>query len=361
MFMTFVPAPQRTVLVLGANGRFGLAAAQAFASAGWHVLAHVRRDAAAGMPARAELVRAPLSLLGDALAGRTIAVVVHGINPIYTRWEEEVLPAAHAAMALAQRFGARFMLPGNVYNHGAAMPALIDETTPQEPTTAKGRIRVALEGGLERRCADGRLRATVITAGDFFGAGGGSWLDQVVVKPIAKGRLDYPGNPDLVHAWAYLPDLAQAFVAVAALPDLAPFERFTFAGHSVSGRAFLAAIESAAASLGIAPTRGWRHGRMPWPLLRAVGVVVPLWRELARMSYLWRVPHALDGRRLAARCPALGATPLEQALRASLIALGLGSRRGDPQVRARSVDIPATDSPPAGQHNAIGHHALRGR
>ena len=82
-------------------------------------------------------------------------VVVHGINPIYTRWQEEVLPAAHAAMDLAERFGARFMLPGNVYNHGAAMPALIDETTPQRPTTAKGEIRVALEGELERRAPPG--------------------------------------------------------------------------------------------------------------------------------------------------------------------------------------------------------------
>ena len=126
--MTPAPSPSRTVLVLGANGRFGLAAAQAFASAGWHVLAHVRRDAAAGMPARAELVRAPLAAVGDALAGRAVDVVVHGINPHYTRWEE-VLPAAQTAMGLAERFGARFMLPGNVYNHGAAMPAVVDETT----------------------------------------------------------------------------------------------------------------------------------------------------------------------------------------------------------------------------------------
>ena len=62
---------------------------------------------------------------------------------------------------------------------------------------------------------------------------------------------------------------------------------------------------------------------MPWPLIRVVGVVVPLWRELARMSYLWRVPHALDGRRLAARCPGLTPTPLDEALRDSLVALGL--------------------------------------
>jgi nucleoside-diphosphate-sugar epimerase len=227
-------------------------------------------------------------------------------------------------MDLAERLGARFVLPGNVYNHGAAMPALIDETTPQRPTTAKGRIRAEMESELARRAAAGRLASTVITAGDFFGAGQGSWFDQVVIKSIAKGRLDYPGDPDLVHAWAYLPDLARAFVAVAALPDLAPFERFAFAGHSVPGREFLAATERAAAALGVAPARGWRHGTMPWSLIRIAGIVVPLWRELATMSYLWRVPHALDGSRLAARCPGLEATPLDAALVASLAALGVG-------------------------------------
>ena len=95
----------------------------------------------------------------------------------------------------------------------------------------------------------------------------------------------------------------------------------------MTGHVFLAALERAAASLGLAPSRAWRHGGMPWPLLRIVGLVVPLWRELAKMSYLWRVPHALDGRRLAARCPAWTATPLDTALRDSLIALGLDRAR----------------------------------
>ncbi|HEV7578664.1 MAG TPA: NAD-dependent epimerase/dehydratase family protein [Caldimonas sp.] len=321
-------ASARTVLVLGANGRFGLAAAQAFAGAGWRVLAHVRRDAAIGMPVGAELVRAPLASLAEALAERpTPSVVVHGINPLYTRWGAEALPAAHAAMDLAERLGARLMLPGNVYNYGAAMPARLDESTPQRPTTAKGRIRAEMESELARRAGAGRLGATVITAGDFFGAGSGSWLDQVVVKSIAAGRIDYPGDPALVHAWAYLPDVARAFVAVAALPDLAPFERFPFAGHSVTGEEFVGAVERAAAALGAAPPRGWRHGRMPWALIRVGGVVLPLWRELAKMAYLWRVPHALDGTRLAARCPALAPTPLDAAMRASLAALGVGAAR----------------------------------
>ena len=317
----------RTVLVLGANGRFGLAAAQAFAAAGWRVLAQVRRDPAPAMPASATIVRAPLAALaaGGALAALPRAdVVVHAVNPLYTRWDE-VLPAATAAMAVAERLGARFLLPGNVYNYGASMPALLDESTPQRPTTEKGEIRVAVENELARRAAASRLTATVVTAGDFFGAGSGSWLDQAIVRSLARGKLVYPGDRALVHAWAYLPDLARAFVAVAELADAAPFERFAFAGHSVTGHTFLAAVERAAASLGVAPVRGWRYGSMPWPLLRVVGVVVPLWRELARMSYLWRVPHALDGRRLAARCPQLRPTSLDDAMRASLAELGFGS------------------------------------
>ncbi|MGZ5154971.1 MAG: NAD-dependent epimerase/dehydratase family protein [Caldimonas sp.] len=314
-------ASRPTVLVLGANGRFGLAAAQAFDTAGWTVLAQVRRDAAPGMPARARLLRAGLAELPAALAGgERPSVVVHALNPVYTRWDEEALPLARAGMDLAERLGARFMLPGNVYNFGAAMPPLIDEATPQRPTTIKGRQRAEMEAELEARAAAGRLRSTVVTAGDFFGSGSGSWFDQAVVKSIAGGKLVYPGPLDLIHAWAYLPDLARAFVAVAEAPA-APFERFHFAGHALTGREFLAAVERAAASLGLAPARGWRRGSMPWPAIRALGVVVPLWRELARMSYLWRVPHALDGRKLAARCPELVATPIDEALRESLAAL----------------------------------------
>ena len=69
----------------------------------------------------------------------------------------------------------------------------------------------------------------------------------------------------------------------------------------------------AGVGLGLAVAQGF---------IRAVGFVHPMWRELARMSYLWRVPHALDGRRLAALY-GMRSTPLPQALRSALIELGL--------------------------------------
>ena len=66
---------------------------------------------------------------------------------------------------------------------------------------------------------------------------------------------------------------------------------------------------------------------MPWGVIRAVGVVYPLWRELARMSYLWRVPHALDGAALRSTVGELPATPVPAALREALLALGFGPTR----------------------------------
>jgi nucleoside-diphosphate-sugar epimerase len=319
------------ILILGANGRLGLAAAQAFAAAGWQVTAPLRRAPVDDMPDTVQVLRVPLentASLADAAAGAS--VVLHAVNPVYTRWNTDLLPLADAGMRLAERLGARLLLPGNVYNFGAGMPPLLREETPQQPSTRKGALRVTLETELALRAAQGRLQATVLRAGDFFGGGSGNWFDQAIVKSLRAGRLVYPGPTTLPHAWAYLPDLAQVFLALARRAPAAgaAFERFHFAGHTFTGDQLLDGIEQAAHSLGLRPANGWKRAGLPWGLIRVGGLVVPMWRELAEMAYLWQVPHALDGSALTAAVGPLPATSAPDALRASLYALGFGPRAG---------------------------------
>jgi hypothetical protein len=57
---------------------------------------------------------------------------------------------------------------------------------------------------------------------------------------------------------------------------------------------------------------------MPWPVIRAGGLLVPLWRQISAMEYLWRVPHALDGSALQALLGEQPATPLDDALAKTL-------------------------------------------
>jgi nucleoside-diphosphate-sugar epimerase len=311
---TAMPTP--TVLVLGANGRLGRAAADAFAAAGWRVLAQARR-VPTGLPAGATHLAAPLedteALVAAAAGARA---VVYAVNPLYTQWSRDMMPLAQRGMAVAERLGALFMLPGNVYAFGEGMPACLREDTPERPTTTKGRQRAELEAALAARPA---LRSVVLRAGDFFGAGRGTWIDLAIAKSLTAGKLVYPGPLDVPHAWAYLPDLARAFVAVAERDDgRAAHRRLHFAGHTLTGRELLAGLERAAADLGVVPARGWRHAGLPWALIRAGGLLVPMWRELAAMSYLWRVPHALDGSALQAAVGPLPVTPLQEALRRTL-------------------------------------------
>ena len=119
---------QRRVLILGANGRFGLAAAQAFDAAGWEVLAQVRRAPAAGMPAGARMVALPTTDIDGIDAHAAGAdVVVHALNPKdYTLWAAELLPMARQRTGRIVCVGSVAGVLGNrgQVNYAAAKAAL---------------------------------------------------------------------------------------------------------------------------------------------------------------------------------------------------------------------------------------------
>src|SRR6185437_5425327 len=132
--------------------------------------------------------------------------------------------------------GATLLFPGSVWNYGSGMPPVLDEATPMQPTARKGAMRVEMEQRMREACDRG-MRAIVVRAGDYFGAGRGSWLDLVIAKDLNRNRLTYPGPLDVIHPWAYVPDFANTLVKLAQVRDrFAPYETFGFPGHAVTGR-----------------------------------------------------------------------------------------------------------------------------
>ena len=313
-----------TVLILGARGRFGLAAAGAFSDAGWKVVGQIRPGALAQLPGVQWL---PIDLAdGAALAqaARGASVVVHALNPPYPQWAKQVPVLMEAAIDVAKALDATLMFPGNVYNYGASMPARLNEETPQRPSTRKGALRVAAE----QRLIDSGVRSVVIRAGDYFGSGSGSWFDIALAKDITRGKMTYPGPMDIATSWAYLPDLARSFVAVAdklaqdpsALPRNASF---CFAGHPLTGNDWAQLMQAVAQEKGwLAAGRSLKIGSMPWWLIKSLSFAVPMFRELSELQYLWHTPYAFSGDKLAAFTGTLPVTPLPQALRAALADLG---------------------------------------
>ena len=298
------------ILVLGAAGRFGYAAAEAFRDAGRQVTGLVRPAATNRAPRGIKTVETTDRLVAIE-AGRGKDVVLHALNPPFKTWRRMALPHAYSAIEVAETNGATLLFPGSLWNYGKAMPDVIDETTPMLPATKKGDIRVTIEERI-REASDRGMRAIVLRAGDFFGAGRGSWLDLVIAKEATRGIVTYPGPLDVMHEWAYVPDLAATAVKLAKMRDkLGPFETFGFPGHAVTGREL---VDSIGKALRQTPT----VKRMQWWMIHALSPVMPLSRELSELAYLWKTPHRIAGDKLKAAIGTIPHTPLDRAIAQTL-------------------------------------------
>jgi nucleoside-diphosphate-sugar epimerase len=318
------PNPAKTALVLGATGGIGGELARQLRDAGWTVRAMARRLPDDVGHEGLQWIQGDAMNPGDVRrAAQGVQVLVHAVNPPgYRRWGELVLPMLDHSMAAARAAGARIVLPGTVYNFGPDAFPTLQEDAPQRPLTRKGALRVEMERRLEAAAAEG-VPSLILRAGDFFGPrAGNSWFSQGLVQPGRPvRRVTNPGRPGVGHAWAYLPDVARTMRLLIERADRLPaFARFHFEGHwDADGTQMVEAIRRVVRAAGGATPK---LGSMPWWALALAAPLVPTFRELREVRYLWQQPVRLDNRRLLAELGAEPRTPLDEALRATLQGLG---------------------------------------
>lgn len=281
-----------TILVLGANGRFGGHAAKAFAEAGWTLRRFDRAN----------------DDLETAIRGAD--VVLNAWNPPgYHLWGDELI-AQHAAVAeAARRVGATVILPGNVYVYGPEAPFSWRTDTPHRATNPLGLVRKRIEAAYR----DSGAQTIVLRCGDFIDLDAtGNWFETYISPSAPKGFIRYPGDPTVPHAWAFLPDAARATVALAeARGRLAQYEDVPFPGYTLSGNDMAQAI-------GRALGHPVKVKPFQWGLIRMAKPFMPMLKGVFEMRYLWSLPHRLDGARLAELVPGFEPTPVDEALRAAL-------------------------------------------
>ena len=321
----------KTIAILGANGRLGRCAAEAFSKAGWNVRA-VTRSGQGVFGDEVETVAADMLATEQAIrAVEGCDFIFNGLNPKYTDWHRHGMDLARNVMEAARTHGCVHLFPGNVYNYGSKIPEVVTPQAPYDGDHPKAAIRIEMEALFEDYARENNVQTMVLRAGDFYGGTGrGSWFDLLVAAKVAKGKVTLPGAIDRIHSWAYLPDLAAAFVQLAESADeLEPFETFLFEGHQITGEEMHAAIEKACG-------RELKRGSLPLWILRAGGIVYPLWREIWEVSYLWRRPHRLQDKRLMQLAGPLPSTPLDTAIRQALSDLEIecAPRRRHPHAMA---------------------------
>lgn len=296
------------VTILGSNGHIGHAAMIAFRDAGWTVtgLGRTNRRPVEGtrfVAGDADDVAVVREAIADA------DVVVHALHLRYDQWgngrSEKQLQVVIDAMGES---GKTLLFPGTIYNYRAS-DRTVSPATRQSAEAPRGEIRIRLETMLREAAAAGKFQAIILRGGDFFGPGNvGEWFGDAMLMDLSKGRIYHMGALEAGHSWAYLPDLARAFVVLAERRrTLAAFENFHFAGHWVTNGQMMAAIEAAL-------QRPMKIAPLAWWGLRAVGLFNPVMRDIYRMRYLWLNEMELVDPRLDAMLGPDFGTPFDVAV-----------------------------------------------
>lgn len=300
-------------VVFGA-GQIGPHLAARLAAAGKRVRVVRRSDAPVAL-AGVELVRA------DARDGRAAAAAVEGAETVYhcvnvayyaRTWAEQLPRVQESLVAAAGRAGAKLVVLDNLYAYGRTGGVPMNEDTPQQPCSRKGELRARLHDDLLAAARRGDARVAVGRASDFFGPG--AWAGSMLGQPFWPAALagkpaSVVVNPEPRHTYHYTRDVA-AGLAALGLDAAADGLWMLPCAPAVSTRELIGRFGGA---LG----RPIPIRRVPRLVMSAVGLLVPIARELNEMAYQWEEPFVVDDARFRARFGDL-ATPLEQAARETL-------------------------------------------
>ena len=272
-------------VVLGA-GPVGRAIAKTLAAKGQSVSVVTRdgRDIDEDIAA----VRADLSKADQTIAACEGADAIYQCAaPPYHQWKDAFPALQDASIAAAAETGAILVAVENLYGYGIA--GTLREDMELSASSRKGLVRARLSRELLAAHASGQAKCVAGRATDFFGPGVRvSALGERFWPALLSGEtVDWVGDPNAPHSFAYLPDLAAAYVALAETPSLwgQAWHLPALPAMSVRKICEMAAPHSAAETR-IRQTPSW--------LLRAVGLFQPAAGELVEMRYMFDNPFVID-------------------------------------------------------------------
>jgi nucleoside-diphosphate-sugar epimerase len=281
-------------VVLGA-GAIGRGSAEELARGG-HTVRLVSRSGSGGGIPGVEVVAADVTdaeRLAEVAAGAQS--IVNALNPAqYWKWDELWPPMASAILTAARASGAHLVTVGNLYPYGRVAGPMT-ERTPEAPNGTKGEVRAGMWAQALEQHEAGAIRAAEVRGSDYVGPGMGvqSFLGSYVIRPAIVGRTGWivMGDPDAPHTWTSGRDVARLVARLAAEPADSQAWGRTWHVPSPPPRSMAQVAQDTAELVGV---RARRPRRVPSPLVSAMGLVVPVLRELRETRHQFEGPFVLD-------------------------------------------------------------------
>ena len=297
-------------VVVGGTGAIGGAVVKELARRGRRVRGIGRRavEAPSGVEHRvADVMNREAAI--EAISGAS--VVYQCAAPAYTKWAEEFPTLQANVVDAAERAGAKLVVLENLYMYGP-QDGPMTEATPMAATGRKGSVRARLSEELVARHRDGRLRVAIGRASDYYGPRAvNSAVGEQFFAAVASGRTPrWLGRLDRPHALSYLPDIAAGLVTLGERDEADGQVWHLPASPALTGAEW-------AERTGRVVGRPVRPSVVSRPMVVALGLFMPLLRELRETLYQWERPWVVDDSKFRTAFGA-SATDVDDGIRAAV-------------------------------------------
>jgi nucleoside-diphosphate-sugar epimerase len=183
----------------------------------------------------------------------------------------------------------------NLYGYGPRVPGGYDEAhpmteaTPLAATGRKGRVRARVWQDALAAHQAGRVRVSEVRAADFIGPGAQSAMGERIVRPVRQEKnVSVLGRADRPHTWTFTDDVARMLVTAGTDPRAWGRAWHVPSNEPLSQREV---IDDFARAAGVGQVR---VSEIPSVVLRGMGLVWPLMRELRETEYQFRDDFVMD-------------------------------------------------------------------
>ncbi len=220
--------------------------------------------------------------LNNAVEGSSIVYVTIGFPYNYKVWKESWPLFTQNVIDACIKHNCKLVFFDNIYMYDKDHLNGMDEETPINPPSKKGKIRTEIFNMIMNKVNEGKLTALIARSADFYGPNikHTSMLTETVFDPLSKGKkASWMGSDKYKHSFTYTPDAGKA-TALLGNTDAAYNQiwHLPTATDPLTGKEW---IEAIAKELGVKP----KYQVASKFILKILGLFIPIMREMPEMIY----------------------------------------------------------------------------
>ncbi len=232
-----------------------------------------------------------------AIQGSAVVYLVVGFDYKLKVWQENWPKLMNATINACAKHDAKLVFFDNVYLYDVAAIGHMTEDSPINPPSKKGKVRMEIAGMLMNAVKEGKIKALIARAPDFYGPDNEkSFIIETVYKNLKNGKKpNWFIDATKKHSFIYTPDAAKATALLGNTPDA-----YNQVWHLPTDKNSLTGLEWIELFNKEMKTSK-KAMVISMFLLRTLGLFMPLMREMPEMMYQYDRDYFFDSSKFEKR------------------------------------------------------------